>query len=435
MNPVAILTAVAAILFLLFLGIPIGFVFIIVGLVGGIFYIGLPASLSLMGSTFYDTSGNIGLASLSLYILMGYFASNFRFGDDLYATANAWLGKIRGGLAFTTIGGCTAFATLTGSGMGGTVTFGTLAWPQMRKYGYSPRLGLGVIAAAGTLGSMIPPSTGLILLGLLTELSIGKLFIAGILPGVLEAVTYTLLVLTWVKLRPESAPLVEFSITWRERFVILLRLVGPALIAVTVLGGIYSGFFTATESAAVGAFSVFVLGLIMKRVTWKGLINSFVGALKVTGMIYLIIMGVFYFTNYASLTGFIEQITKWVQGANLHPMVLLSMILFLYLPLGMIMDGAGMKVLTMPFVYPLVIGAGFNGIHFCILVQRMTEVGLITPPVGLGAFALKGVAPEAHMNDIWLGLTPFFFADLINVAILAAFPVITLFLPNMMRGF
>jgi tripartite ATP-independent transporter DctM subunit len=342
------------------------------------------------------------------------------------------LGQLRGGLAMATVGACAGFAAISGSSLATAATMGTVALPEMKRYKYDSRLATGAVAAGGTIGILIPPSVILILYGIITEQSIGKLFLAGFIPGVLEAVFYMVTIYILCKINPfmgPPGPRTSFlsKITSLKNTWIVLALF------VLVIGGIYLGVFSPTEAAGVGAFGAFIFGLARRRLGWQALKSSLADTGRTTAMIFVIILGAMILGYFLAVSRIPFELADIVGTLAVNRYVILVLILIVYLLLGCVMDSMAIMLLITPIFFPLAISLGFNPIWFGILITRMTEIGLITPPVGLNVYIIRGVAKDVPMQTIFRGIVPFLIADICHVALLIALPQLSLFLPGFMK--
>jgi tripartite ATP-independent transporter DctM subunit len=410
---------------------PIGLAMLVTG-AGGIAILNSPtAAMNVMGSFPFTYSAVYSLSVIPLFILMGNFAGVSGMGTDLFRAAYVWMGHRKGGLAAATILACAGFASLSGSSVASAATMGKVALPEMRRYRYDPGLATGTIAAGGTLGILIPPSTVLIVYGLLTEQSVGQLFLAGFLPGLLLTLLFVATIFLVSRLRPELAPAGE-----RVPFTGRMQALGGtgALLAVVfiVIGGIYAGIFTTTEAAAVGAFLTFLHGLWTRRLTLPRFFTALLDTIKTTSMVFFILIGAHFFSPFLALTRIPANISAWIGELAIPALAILLIILVIYLILGCFMEGFAMLVLTLPIVFPIIVQLGYDPIWFGIIVVLVVEMGLISPPVGMNVFVVKGVAPDVPLTDIFRGIFPFLGAMAICVGLLIAFPDIALFLPETM---
>ncbi len=423
---------IAALFVALIARLPVGMALLVVGF-GGIWAIdGQRAAIATMSSETYSSVTAYGLTVIPLFVLMGNIAGAAGYSQRLYDAAHAWFGRLRGGLASSTIMGCAAFAAVSGSSVATAVTIGRVALPEMRRFGYADGLATGSVAAGGTLGILIPPSTGFVLYAILTEESIGKLFIAGILPGLLLALLFVVVVVVVTALKPEDGPAGPLT-TWPEKAWSTLNSLPLIGVIVLSLGGIYLGVFTPIEAAGVGATLVLLLALAAGAIGIGRLPGILVETVTMTAMLYLIIIGAHVFGPFLALTHIPETLALGLQELGLGPYSTLLMILAGYIILGMFFDGLAMLVVTLPVVYPIVTGLGFDPIWFGVIAVIVIEMALITPPVGINVFVVKGVASEVPMSTIFRGVLPFWFAMAVCLGLLVVFPDIALLLPSQMK--
>lgn len=425
--------ALAALVVLLTLGVPLAFGSALIGFVGIWLMLGLTPALSSITTVPYLTASDYALTVIPLFILMGYLASAAGIVEDLFRTANAWLGRLKGGLAIASVAGAAAFAAASGSSLAAAAVLGRTAIPEMLRHGYDTKLAFGTIAASATIAAMIPPSILLVLYGVMVEQSVGKLLIAGIFPGLLEAGTYMVLIWLLVWRNPRLAPRPPAAISWVERFRSLRATWGILSLIVLIMVGIYFGIFTPTEAGGIGAGGALMLALVRRRLTRQGLVDALLQTSRATAVIFAIVIGVALLARFLALSRFSRQLGTLVTDLPVGPYVIMGGIVLLYVFLGMFVDALGLMILTVPVVYPAVIALGFDPIWFGILVVRVIEIGLITPPVGMNCYVLKGAFPEVPLGDIFRGIWWFVVADLVNVVMLIAFPQIALFLPSLMR--
>lgn len=423
---------IAALFFCLFARVPVGMALLVVGF-GGIWVIdGQRAAVATISSETYSSVTAYSLSIIPLFVLMGNMAGAAGYSQRLYEAAYAWIGRLRGGLASSTVLGCAAFAAVSGSSVATAVTIGKVALPEMKRFGYADGLATGSVAAGGTLGILIPPSTGFVLYAILTEESIGRLFIAGILPGILLSLLFVAVIMVVTQLKPSEGPAGPKT-TGSEKLWASLRslpLIGVILVSI---GGIYLGVFTPVEAAGVGATLVSVMALGTGAVRISKLPDILLETVTMTAMLYLIIIGAHVFGPFLALTHIPETLALQLQSFGLGPYGTLLLILIGYIILGMFFDGLAMLVVTMPVVYPIITGLGFDPIWFGVICVIVIEMGLITPPVGINVFVVKGVAANVPMGTIFRGVLPFWFAMAACLALLVVFPDIALFLPNQMN--
>jgi tripartite ATP-independent transporter DctM subunit len=430
MDPVTIgIFGILGLTVLLVSGMRIAYATALCGLLGLWSLRGYEPAAGLAGLMPYSESSHYSLLVLPLFVLMGYLAHHAGITRNIYWTARQWLGHLPGGLAIATIFGCAGFAAACGASTASAAVMGRVALPELKRFGYDEKVAAGCVAAGGTLATMIPPSVILVIYGFIAEQSIGALLLAGILPGLLQATTYSVMLYIRFRINPALGPSMA-SIGWAERIKSLSGTWGMLVLIFIVLGSIYTGFATPTEAAGIGALGAFVMAL--PRMRRGDLKKSLLETARTTAMMFAIIIGVLIFVRFLAFSGVPAALVDTALELDVNRYVILIAILALYLVLGMFLDGIGMLLLTIPIVLPAVTALGFNPIFFGILVVRMIEIGLITPPVGLNAFVLKGVAPDIPIGNIFRGCGWFVAVDLVNVAILLAFPAIILFIPEMM---
>jgi TRAP-type C4-dicarboxylate transport system permease large subunit len=402
---------IVAMLILLALRMPIGIAMLLVGAIGFSILHGIQPALHMLGSYPYGYAAVYELAVIPMFVLMGNAAAVSGMGRDLYATAYAWVGHWRGGLASATIVSCAGFAAVCGSSVASAVTMGRICLPEMKRYNYDDRLATGTVAAGGTLGILIPPSTAFIVYAILTEQSIGRLLLAGFFPGLLLSLLFIVTISIWTRFNPDLGPPGPL-VGYRERIQTLGR-AGPMLgIVIATIGGIYIGVFTPSEAAAVGAF-------LLETV-------------KTTAFVFLILIGALVFGPFLALSGLPQQFAAWLTSFDLPAMVILSILMLLYIFLGMFLEGFSILVLTLPIVVPIVQALGYDLIWFGVLMVIVLEMGLISPPVGINVFVVKGLVPDVPLSQVFAGIFPFWVAMLVCLVLIIMFPDIALLLPNAM---
>jgi tripartite ATP-independent transporter DctM subunit len=417
---------------LLFLGLPIGFGMGLVGFLGYAFLIGPgPASLRL-GQITFETGLSYALSVLPLFILMGNFINRAGLSKELFDAANAFVGHWRGGLAMATIVACGGFSAVCGSSLATAATMAKIAIPSMRQYGYDDRLATGSVAAGGTLGILIPPSTILVIYGIITETDIGKLFAAGILPGVLGICLYMVAIAVITGVNPALGP-PGAQVSMAERLQALKGVWGVIALFALVMGGIYFGVFTPTEAAGVGASGAFLFALARGKMSLAVLRDVLIESACTTTVLLTILIGALVFTDFINVSGTPRMVVELIESLEVPSYVVMSGILAMYLVLGCLMDGLAMMLLTVPILFPIVAKLGFDLIWFGIIVVVVLEIGLLTPPIGLNVFVLRSILPEVGATTIFRGIVPFFVVDLIRLTILVLFPAFVLLLPNLMR--
>ena len=424
------LIGVAILLVLLFSGLSIGVSMAIMGFLGFAVLVGMGPALGLLKSVPYSTFAHYDLSVIPLFILMGSFAFAAGMSEDLFNAVYKCIGHFRGGVAQATIVACACFAAISGSSLATAATLGAVALPEMKKYKYDDGLATGAIAAGGSVGILIPPSVILIIYGIITEQSIGKLFLAGFIPGIMETVFYIFTIWYLTFFKPHHGPKGPKT-TFQEKTRALLNTWEVVLLFLLVIGGIYRGWFTPTEAAGIGAFGTFFFALVKRKLNWNVFKESLVYTCKTTGMLFMIILGAMIFGYFLSVSQLPSNLATTVADLPVNRYAILVIILLITLALGCVMDSMAIVLLTIPVFYPMIIDMGFNPIWFGILVVRVTEMGLITPPVGLNVFIIKGIS-GVPIGTIFRGVFPHLVADALQVAFLIAFPQIVLFLPSMM---
>ena len=421
----------AGLFLLIFLRMPIGIALAIAGVIGYWALSGLDPTLALLGSVPFEIAYNYDLSIIALFVLMGNFAMVSGMSRDLYDMARSLVGHWPGGLASATVVGCAGFAAVSGSSLASAVTMGRVALPEMRRYDYHPRLATGCVAAGGTLGILIPPSTGFIIYALLTEESIGQLFLAGVLPGILLTGLFMVTIAVLTRLNPAIGPKAP-RLPWIDRLKSIARSFSLIGIVFAVLGGIYLGVFTPVEAAAIGAFLTFVLTVVRGKLTRDVLKFCVLETVKTFAFVYLIVIGAFLFNPFLAVTQIPNDLASVMAGLELAPVVILVIIVFGYIVLGTFLEGLAMMVLTLPIVFPMIKDMGYDPIWFGALLVVILEMSLISPPLGLNVFVVKGIAEGVPMNEIFKGIIPFWAAMLVCAALLIAFPDIALILPETM---
>ncbi|MEZ5815740.1 MAG: TRAP transporter large permease [Hyphomicrobiaceae bacterium] len=430
MDPITLgYISLAALTLLLVSGLRIAFATAICGFLGLMVLRGYDSAAALSAQTIYGHLTNYNLLVLPLFIAMGFFAYYAGITRDLYWAARQWLGHWPGGLAISTVVGCAGFAAACGASTASAAVMGRVALPELKRFGYDNRIALGCVAAGGTMAIMIPPSVLMVVYGFIAEESIGALLLAGILPGLLQATSYVVMLLARFKANPELGPPIA-RVGWGERLRSLKGVWGMLLLMMLVMGSMYTGIATPTEAAGVGAIGALLIAL--PRIHFAEFRGAMVETARTTAMIFAIIAGVLIYVHFLGFTGMPAAIADRIVHMNMPPTAVLVGIMVLYLALGMFLDGIGMILLTVPIILPTIKTLGIDPIVFGVLVVRMVEIGLITPPVGLNVYVLKGVAGDVPMQDIFKGCGWFVAVDLINVAILITFPQLILWIPHTM---
>jgi len=426
------LMAFAAMLLLAFMRVPIAFAMGLVGFAGFALKINATASLAMVGAVTYETGLSYALSVVPLFVLMGNLVTRAGLSEELYKASHAFLGHRRGGLAMATIVACGGFSAICGSSIATAATMAKVAVPPMRRFGYSEALASGSVAAGGTLGILIPPSVVLVLYGILTQQNIGKLFIAGVLPGLLAILCYIGAIMVTVRLDPKSGPPAE-RMPMMERMRALKSVWGVIVLFVIVLGGIYGGIFTPTEAAGIGAFGAFLFALVRCGWSLAFFRNVLVESAVTTGMMFTILIGALIFANFVNLTSMPGELIALTDRFAESPLLVIAAICAIYVVLGCVLESMSMILLTVPMFFPVVAHLGFDLVWFGIIVVVVTEISLITPPVGLNVFVLRGVLPEIPTATVFRGVLPFVGADVVRLTLLVLFPGIALYLTQFVR--
>jgi C4-dicarboxylate transporter DctM subunit len=434
MDPLLIgVIGVIALLVLLFLGMQIGIAMSIVGFIGYIACVNVPAALGVFKTVPFNTSTSYSLSVIPLFVLMGQFAFYSRISSDLYDVCYKWLGRLSGGLGISTVAACGLFGAICGSATATTATMGVVALPEMKKYGYSDSLSCGTIAAGGTLGIMIPPSVAFILYGTVSEQSIGAMFASGIIPGIILIVLFAIAIYTVTKINPEAGPKGEkFSLQEKLRS---LKGAGPFIILfIVILGGIFGGFFTASEGGAVGAFASFIFMVLRRKASWANIKASLGDTINTTAMIFIIMIGAYIFGAFLTVSKMPAELAKWTLSLDVPSGVIIIAIMLVFAILGCFIDALPLIVLLVPIFLPIIQELGMSPIWFGVVIVLVTQLGLITPPVGMCCYVMAGVAKEVPLFTIFRGVAPFVIAMVILFVILLLFPNLTTYLPHIFYG-
>jgi C4-dicarboxylate transporter, DctM subunit len=417
---------------LMFLKIPVGFVMALVGLLGFAFLVSWDAALNLMAQDFSSIFGSYNLTVIPLFVLMGQLAHHSGMSGRLFHAAYRFLGTLPGGLAVATIGACAGFSAICGSTSATAATMAAVALPEMKKYNYDPALATGVVAAGGSLGILIPPSTIFIVYGIMTEQSVGKLFLAGVMPGILMTILFIATVFIWTWNRPDLAmPGARFTL--REKIASLAGVVETLILFVAVMGGLFIGFFTPTEAAAIGAFGTLLIAVVGRHLSWKGFAQSLVETTRVSCMILVIVAGATVFGHFLAITRIPFDVGNWVMGLQIPPWAVMGLIILVYLLLGCLMDSLAMIMLTIPIFFPVITALGYDPIWFGVIIVLVTGMGVITPPVGINVYVVAGVARDVPLHVIFRGALRLLAAQVVTAILLILFPQIALWLPAMMQ--
>ncbi|MCX7265953.1 MAG: TRAP transporter large permease [Betaproteobacteria bacterium] len=420
-----------AIFALALLRMPLAFSMGLVGIVGIGLTRGWMPALASMAQVVQETGFAYTLSVIPLFILMGNFVARAGLAHELFHAAYTFIGHRRGGLAHATIAACAGFGAICGSSIATAATMSKVAYPSMKKLGYSDALSTGVIAAGGTLGIMIPPSTIMVIYGIVTETHIGKLFAAGVIPGILTAILLMVAVVIMTSRDPEHAPAGE-KFTWPERFEALRGIWGVLLLVFVVLGGIYGGIFTATEGAGMGAAGAFLFAWARKALTWQSLIDILVESARTTGMLFTLLIAATVFANFVNFTTMPGDLKEWITHLGLSPLMVVAAMMVIYVILGTVMEELTMVLLTIPLFFPIVVQLGFDPVWFGVLIVMVIQIGLISPPVGMNLFVLNTLLPKVGLGTIFKGCWPFVAMQIITLGFLLTFPQLSLFLPSLM---
>ncbi|HSH91441.1 MAG TPA: TRAP transporter large permease [Ramlibacter sp.] len=422
----------AAIFLLALLRMPLAFAMGLVGFAGIWLTRGMQPAMASAAQVVYETGFAYTLSVIPLFILMGNFVARAGLAHELFQAAYAFIGHVRGGLAHATVAACAGFGAICGSSIATAATMSKVAYPSMRKLGYSASLSTGVMAAGGTLGIMIPPSTIMVIYGIITETNIGKLFAAGIIPGLLTAAALMGGIAIITSRDPEHAPAGERT-SWPDRWRALRGIWGVAVLVLVVLGGIYGGYFTATEGAGFGAFGAFLFALLRRRLTWAILYQVLVESARTTAMLFTLLIAATIFANFVNFTSMPGDLKEWITHLGLSPIMVIAAMMLIYVVLGTVMEELTMVLLTIPLFFPIVTALGFDPIWFGVLIVMIVQIGLISPPVGMNLFVLNALLPEVGLSRIFSGCWPFVLIMILMLGVLIAFPQLSLWLPSLMK--
>ena len=423
----------AALLVLLLIRVPVGLAMLMVGL-AGIAGIRPGAVVPVVAGEMFGVSSRYPLTILPLFMLMGSLAVVSGMSHDLYRAAHGWLSRVRGSLASASIIACAGFSALSGSSLAAALTMGRVSLPEMRRFRYDDSLATGAIAAGGTLGILIPPSAGLVIYGIITEESIGRLFMAGVLPGILLTLLFVLAVWIVVRRDPDKAPYSEAPVSWRDRLRATARALWILGIVIVTIGGIYAGIFSAIEAAGVGAMLTLVAAFARRALNRKTVVEVVGATLKASGTAFLVLAGAFVFKVFLGLSGIAFFASEWVGQQGFSAAQVVALVLVMFIVLGTFLDGFAMLVLTVPLVQPILESLGVDMIWFGVMIVITLEMGLISPPVGLNIFVVKGVAPDVPVRTMFRGIVPFWLALLAALILIALLPGLATDLPNAMYG-
>jgi C4-dicarboxylate transporter DctM subunit len=417
---------------LLFAGMPIGFGMALMGFLGFAYVWGIEGSLYQLGVTSYSSVAAQAMSVVPLFIVMGHFAFASGLTENAYDAAYMALGRLPGGLAMSTIGASAGFAACTGSSLASAATMTKVALPEMLRYKYDHKLATGSIAAGGTLGILIPPSVPMIIYAIITETSIGRLFMAGVFPGILLTLLFMVVIYILAKASPPMGGPPATKAGWRTIPAIAVRIWPALLLAVIVMGGIWGGVFSPTEAGGLGAFAALVIALARRKLTRHNFVDALKETTKTTAMIFVIVIGAMLFGAFMTISGLPAALVSFIGGINLPPIGVLVIMLIIYVFLGCIMDSMALTLITLPIIFPLILSLGFDPIWFGVLFTINIEMALITPPIGINVFIISGMAKDIPMYTIFKGVLPFLVAMVVCTALVIAFPNIALFLPGTM---
>lgn len=430
MSPVAVgIIGIIILLFTFLISMPVGFAMTFVGLIGFCYLVSPEAGLSLLARDVFTIFSSYSLTVIPMFILMGSLAFASGMSRRVYDTSYNIFGQLRGGLVMSTIAGCAGFAAICGSTSATAAAMGRVALPEMKRYHYDDSLATGSVAAAGSLGILIPPSTIFIVYGILTQQSIGKLFLSGVLPGLLLASLFILVVVFLCWRRPSLAPRGEAT-SWKNKMKGLAGILEMVVLFTLVMGGLFLGWFSPMQAGAVGAAGALLIGVVRRQLNWSGFTFAVTDTVKVTCQVIIIVTGAVIFGHFIAVTEIPLILADWVSGLPLPSMAIMGLIVLMYLIGGFFMDALAMITLTIPIIYPVVLTLGFDPIWFGVIVVLVTEMGVITPPVGINVYVIKGIAEDVPLETIFKGIFPFLGALIVAVVILIFFPQIATFLPD-----
>ena len=416
---------------LMLLRVPVGMAMGLVGVTGFGFLVGGAPALKLVGQTSMRTVTDYTFGIIPMFLLMGAFVSNSGMSRELFRAANSFVGHFRGGLGIATIAACGGFAAISGSSVATAATFSTVAYPEMRRYGYPQSFATGTIAAGGTLGAMLPPSTVLAVYGLITEQDIGQLFIAGIVPGLIAGSMYMMTIVLIGLVRPSYLPAGEHS-SWTQRLESLRHVWATLLLFAFVIGGLYGGLFTPTEAGGMGAGGAFLIGVVRGRLSRADIRRSLLQATRTAAAVFTVLIGALLFGYFLTVTQTPQKVTAFLTGLGVGRYGVLTLIMLMYLVLGCLMDALAMIILTIPIIFPVIKQLGFDPIWFGVIIVMTVELGLIHPPVGMNMFVIKSVVEDVKISTIFYGVIPFILTDLVRLVLLISFPILATYLPSRM---
>lgn len=431
MSPATIgIIGIGLLIVLFCIRMPVAFAMALVGFAGFGYLTSPEAALHLLARDIFDTFSSYPLSVIPMFILMGTFAFASGISQRLFKTTYTWIGNLRGGLTIATVFACAGFGAICGSSTATAATMGKIALPEMKKYKYDDTLATGTVAAAGTLGILIPPSTILILYGILTEQSIGKLFVAGVIPGIILSIFFAITVAILCWRNPAIGPPGPVS-SFREKLKVLTGIIEALLLFLLAIGGLFLGWFSPTQAGAIGAGGALIIGLARRQLSWQTFIDAGKEALRTSCMVIFIITGAVIFGHFMAVSRIPFMLAEWLGGLPIHPMAVMSVIVFIYFIGGFFMDSMGLIVVTVPIFFPVVMKLGFDPIWFGVIIVLVGEMGVITPPVGVNVFVIKGISPDIPLYRIFRGILPFLAALIVFTILLMIFPKIATFLPSL----
>lgn len=429
---VAVIGLVLMSLLMLF-GMPIAFTMLAAGLLGNAYLLSVPAATHLAATNVWEQFSSYGLSVIPLFVLMGQFAYRAGTTERLYRAAYTWVGRMPGGLACTTVAASAGFSAICGSNSATTATMGTIAMPEMRRYGYDPALSSGAIAVGGTLGVVIPPSVVLIVIAVQTEQSLLRLFLAAVIPGLILTALFLFTIVAMCMRNRALGPLGPQT-SWREKLVALSGVVETLLLFSLVIGGLYLGWFTPTEAGAAGAFGALAIGLVQRSLSFKGIVQSIIESVRISAMVVLLITGAVLFGRFLTVSRLPFELAEWAAALPVAPFVILLVVLGIYLVGGMLMDALGFLVVTIPIFFPLGVALGYDPVWYTVILTVVTTMGAVTPPVGVNVFIVHGLAPEIPIHTIFRGVMYFMVSFVACILLIWIVPATVLYLPNLMLG-
>ncbi|MDZ4255863.1 MAG: TRAP transporter large permease [Sulfuritalea sp.] len=418
---------------LMLCGMPIAFTMLAAGLLGNAYLLSVPAATHLAATNVWEQFSSYGLSVIPLFVLMGQFAYRAGTTERLYDAAYKWVGRMPGGLAATTVAASAGFSAICGSNSATTATMGTIAMPEMRRYGYDPALSSGAIAVGGTLGVVIPPSVVLIVIAVQTEQSLLRLFLAAVIPGLILTALFLLTIVGMCLRNPQLGPLGPQT-SWREKLVALTGVFEALLLFSLVIGGLYLGWFTPTEAGAAGAFGALAIGVIRRSLDFKGIVQSIVESVRISAMVVLLITGAVLFGRFLTVSRLPFELADWAAALPVAPFVILLVVLGIYIVGGMLMDALGFLVVTIPIFFPLGVALGYDPVWYTVILTLVTTMGAVTPPVGVNVFIVHGLAPEIPIHTIFRGVAYFLISFVLCILLMWIFPAMVLYLPKAMLG-